>query len=145
MPLYFAYGSNLSSVRLRDRLGDVGVIGVALLPRYRHWFDKYGADGTAKGNIVVASNSRVLGVLYQIDEAQLSRLRKFEGGYRQIDVRIECGQTLATAVSFEAITRVSGLAPSREYLGYYEQGMREHGLPDDYRLELLGIYSEHAG
>jgi len=144
MPLYFAYGSNLSSTRLRERLGAVDIVGVALLPDYRHCFDKHGADGTAKGNVVAAVGARVLGVVYEVDLDQLSRLAVIEGGYRQMDVRVSVSDAAVVAVSFEALVRVHDLEPTADYLEHYRRGFVEHDFPEDYRRELLGIYSDHA-
>ncbi len=145
MPLYFAYGSNMSSARLRGRLGDVHIVGRAALPDYRHFFDKHGADGTAKGNIVAETGATVLGVLYRIEATQLERLCRFEGGYRQVELRVNHERALTQAVSFAAIRRVQGLMPTAEYLAHYATGISEHGLPEQYRRELLGIYSVNAG
>jgi len=142
MQLYFAYGSNMSSARLRGRIGDVHIVGVGRLSGYVHRFDKRGADGTAKGNIVASPGARVLGVLYRIDMQQLETLSEFEGGYRQVELRIHHDRTEVAAVSFAAIAPATGLAPTREYLGHYRCGLREHGLPAHYARELLG---DHAG
>ena len=51
MPCYFAYGSNLSLARLRERIGIALPLGVAELPDYRLVCDKRGADGSAKANL----------------------------------------------------------------------------------------------
>lgn len=142
MLLYFAYGSNMSSARLRRRVGNVHIVGVGRLSGYVHRFDKCGADGTAKGNIVVSPRARVLGVLYRIDVQQLETLSEFEGGYRRVELQVHHDRAQVAAVSFAAIAPVTGLTPTREYLGHYRRGLREHGLPDHYARELLG---DHAG
>lgn len=142
MRLYFAYGSNMSSARLRRRVGEVDIVGIGTLHGYVHRFDKRGADGSAKGNIVVAPGQRVLGVLYRIDVRQLETLSVYEGGYRRVELRVHHHAGEVDAVSFAAIAPVAGLAPAADYLRHYRRGLREHGMPDAYVREVLG---DHAG
>ncbi|GAB4538357.1 MAG: hypothetical protein Tsb0020_52530 [Haliangiales bacterium] len=137
---YFAYGSNMLRARIEARLGPVEVVGAAKLPDYAHAFDKYGFDGTAKGNINPAPGDVVHGVLYQITPPQLTQLATFEGGYRRIDIRVTCGHLEHLALSFQAIDPMrdptSRPPPSPEYLDYYWRGMREHDLPAHYQAQL---------
>ena len=51
MTPYFAYGSNMSTPRLVQRVGEVRVLGPARLEGYEHRFSKRGNDGSAKGNV----------------------------------------------------------------------------------------------
>lgn len=129
MIFYFAYGSNMSSPRLVQRVGPVRVLGRARLEGYRHSFSKRGNDGTAKGNVERAVGAAVQGVLYALEPAQLEHLRSFEGGYRQVEFEVlrEDGERVRAA-SFEALALVRGLEPTPAYLEHYSAGMREHGL-----------------
>lgn len=138
MPLYFAYGSNMSTPRLERRIGCVRVLGRARLDGYRHRFSKHGNDGTAKGNVEPSSGTAVWGVLYALDDDQLARLELFESGYRRVrfEVELDRGERL-DAHSFEALAAVRGLVPTDAYLAHYRAGMREHQLPADYQRELL--------
>lgn len=139
MLLYFAYGSNMSTARLEARVGRVCALGWSSVPGYRHAFNKHGADGTAKGNIVPAPSATVHGVLFEISTAQLDVLARHEGGYRQLEIEVvhRASSSVRAARSFEAIAPVDGLAPTPDYLDHYRRGIEEHGLPEAYRALIL--------
>jgi hypothetical protein len=108
---------------------------------YCHRFNKRGADGSAKGNIVRLPGAVVHGVLYQLTPEQLQELAKYEGGYIRNELRVlhRTGASLVQGVSFEAHASLvaPGLVPTEEYVAHYEAGMREHGLPPDYVRRVL--------
>ncbi|PRP96754.1 hypothetical protein ENSA5_35280 [Enhygromyxa salina] len=143
---YFAYGSNMSRARLEQRVGPTLVLGPARLEGYRHRFSKLGTDGSGKGNIELHLGESVWGVVYELDDRQLARLVDFELGYRQTSLPVPLvGATATRVTSFEAHTIVPGLAPTSAYVEHYVIGMREHGIPDDYRMRILrGITSESS-
>lgn len=137
MTPYFAYGSNMSTLRLVQRVGEVGLLGPARLEGYEHRFSKRGNDGSAKGNVERVEGALVWGVLYELDAEQLVRLRGFESGYRQVRFSVSLGAAPVHAVSFEALAIVRGLEPTQAYLSHYLEGMREHQLPPDYQRALF--------
>ena len=134
---YFAFGSNLSSTRLRARIGDVVVVGVATLPDHRHLFNKHGNDDTAKGNIEMAPGEVVIGVLYEITVAQLETLVAIESGYERVTVSVTRETATIDAVTFRAVRLADHLAPTREYLDHYVHGVREHGIEEGYLEGIL--------
>ncbi|MEM9487720.1 MAG: gamma-glutamylcyclotransferase family protein [Myxococcota bacterium] len=142
---YFAYGSNMLGQRLQARVGAVAVVGPARLDEHVHSFCKLGRDGTGKGSITPCPGSAVYGVVYRLTDEQLTTLSSFEGGYRQISLVVHClgedGDDGATGIlaaeSFCAIRPVTPLAPTAEYVAYYERGMSEHDLPAEYRAAIL--------
>lgn len=123
--------------RLERRVDAVRVLGQARVDDFAHSFTKRGSDGTGKGNITVAAGDVVHGVLYRLTLAQLEQLRRFEGGYRQIEVAAAHGDGVVHATTFQAFEPVGPLRPSVEYLAYYQRGMVEHGLPLAYRELVL--------
>lgn len=144
MHCYFAYGSNMLRARLEERVGPVVVVGAAMLEGYAHSFTTLGRDGTGKGNIMVASGSAVYGVAYRLQPAQLERLTEFERAYRMVSLSVRIGAppspapgTQMSTITFQALRPVPPLQPRAEYLAYYERGMREHGLPEDYLRMVL--------
>jgi gamma-glutamylcyclotransferase len=148
MPHYFAYGSNMSRARLEARLGPVRDLGRARCPDRHHRFSKLGRDGTGKGNIEVLAGALVWGVVYELGETQLERLAKFEFGYRGTlldlglaEPALERGGAVRAA-SFEALTPVAGLAPTRAYLEHYVAGIREHGIPEAYANAVLAEFAD---
>ncbi|MGD8862408.1 MAG: gamma-glutamylcyclotransferase family protein [Myxococcales bacterium] len=139
--LYFAYGSNMSRARLEARVGPVDDLGWSSARDYCHRFNKRGADGSAKGNIVRLPGAVVHGVLYRLDAGQLEELAKYEGGYLRNQLRVlnRTGADYVESVSFEAHAALvaPGLVPTEQYVAHYEAGMREHGLPPDYVCRVL--------
>jgi gamma-glutamylcyclotransferase len=135
MPYYFAFGSNMLRVRLERRVGPVVDLGWATLVDHAHAFDKRGHCGTGKGNIDQAGGALVHGVLYRLDDRQLAALDGFEYGYRRLELPVLCraDEVSCAAATYVALERVAGLLPSDEYWDYYERGMREHDLPEEYR------------
>lgn len=140
MPSYFAYGSNMSRLRLEQRVGLVQVLGRGRLDGHRHRFSKLGRDGTGKGNIEPHEHASVWGVLYELEDGQLARLTEFEFGYRHTLVPValtaESGRAVG-ASSFAALQIVEALEPTAAYIEHYQIGMAEHGIPQDYRQQLL--------
>jgi gamma-glutamylcyclotransferase len=140
VPHYFAYGSNMSRSRLETRVGAVRVLGRGQLHTHRHRFSKLGRDGTGKGNVEARSGESVWGVVYELDSHQLARLAGFELGYREESFEIDLhgrGELVRTT-SYQALKIVPGLTPTPGYLEHYLVGMREHGIPEDYRELILG-------
>ena len=82
------------------------------------------------------------GVVYELDAGQLARLAEFERGYGQttLEVVAVTSGSLVRAVSFEAHRIVSDLQPTAAYVEHYLVGMREHGVPHDYRARVLSEY-----
>lgn len=127
--LYFAYGSNLFSRRMLERVPSALARGPARLDGRRLVFDKAGRDGTGKANLRPETGGCVWGVLYALDPAHWPALDACESGYE----RVEVGVTLAARPE-QAWTYVSELVtdepvPSRSYKRFLVEGAREHGLP----------------
>lgn len=137
--LYFAYGSNISSLRLSARIGPVGVHGLAQLPYHEHRFSKSGFDGTGKGNIQPHTTRRVHGVLYELTLDQLEILCNYEGGYRRATLETLALSTQAPSVAITFIGERPGgaPAPSQAYLDHYREGFAEHGFPVEYARAIL--------
>nr|WP_276308344.1 gamma-glutamylcyclotransferase family protein [Ammonifex thiophilus] len=81
---YFAYGSNMSAARMRERVGEVGgweerIPGV--LEEWRLVFNKVASRNPREGfaNIEPSAGERVEGCLYRLSESVLERLDRYEG------------------------------------------------------------------
>ncbi len=128
----FAYGSNMKTSRLENRLGQVFIVGSAVLDGYRFVFNKVGRDGTGKGNITTDAASVVEGVIFDLTEKQLLELDDIEKGYRRVLFpEIESFVYIA-----EPEQTRDGLSPSEEYFGYVYNGACEHHLSGPY-IEFL--------
>lgn len=78
---YFAYGSNMSIQRMKQRLVPYKSRQLAILKDYELQFNKINrkVSGAGFANIMPMQNARVEGVLYEIDEAGIKILDGFEG------------------------------------------------------------------
>jgi gamma-glutamylcyclotransferase (GGCT)/AIG2-like uncharacterized protein YtfP len=131
--LYFAYGSNLLSSRLRERIPSADVFRTARLDDHRLSFGKLGRDGSGKATLVAELGAHVWGVVYAIDRAHWRLLDRFEPGYARTTVDV-------TAVSRERLSAATYVAPvakphpvaSADYVGLVVAGAREHALPGYY-------------
>jgi hypothetical protein len=85
---YFAYGSNMSTPRLRYRVPGCRFEFVARLPNYKLCFHKRSKDGSAKCNAfrTAEPTDAVIGVVYEIPTNEKPALDRAEGlgaGYHE--------------------------------------------------------------
>ena len=135
MPIYFAYGSNMSSARLLARVGAARAMGPVHVCDWRLVFNKPGSDGTGKANLVSELGARSWGVAYEIAGSEWERLDSFETGYERALFRLERsdGSSIeAQAYLFFFLEGTRALPPSPDYLAHLLTGALEHGLPADY-------------
>lgn len=135
--LYFAYGSNLSTLRLRRRVPSARPLAVARLGAHRLHFHLRGRDGSAKCDAYFTGRpgDAVWGVVWELDPDHKGALDDAEGlgyTYDEADVQV----TAADGARLNAFTYraraeriVSGLAPYGWYRDFVLSGAREHGLP----------------
>lgn len=133
---YFAYGSNLLGARLRARVPSARVETNAVLAGYRMAFNKRGADGSAKCNIVPAENvESVHGVVWRVDAAQKTALDAVEGPayYTWWRILPAAGRSypVFTYVARPGMT-TSDRKPYDWYRAFVVAGAREHDLPPEY-------------
>ena len=148
--LYFAYGSNMSSARLGERVPDARALGRALLTGFRLAWNKPGRDGSGKANIVLAESHVVWGVLYEFPSVSSSVssssssnsssssswavLDGIERDYARETWTVEGlrGERVAAQVyRWRGEPEAPDLAPQAWYRGHLLDGAREHGLPRD--------------
>ena len=99
--LYFAYGSNMSTLRLKARVPSSDVLGTAQLHGHTLVFHKESVDGSAKCHIEYTQDPHhiVRGVVYRILISEKSNLDKVEGlgsGYeeKQVSVIMPHGESI---------------------------------------------------
>lgn len=142
--LYFAYGSNMLTRRLRERAPSARAIGAATLAGHELRWHKVSKDGSAKCDIVPATapGACVHGVVYEIDRADKPALDLAEGigmGYREQRVAVDAASGPIEAWSYRA-TNIDHLAlPYPWYKELVVAGAREHGLPQAYVEALAAV------
>lgn len=142
--LYFAYGSNLLSARLRERTPSARAVGVAVLPGYALRWHKAGADGSGKCDVVAVpgETSQVQGVVYDIawaDKPALDAAEALGVGYGEQPVRVQMAHGWVIARVYVALAVVPESVPYHWYKGLVVAGAREHGLDADYIRALEAV------
>lgn len=135
--VYFAYGSNMNTKRIRSRVPLATVIGRARLLDKRMVCNKKGEDGSGKANLVDSPGDLVWGVLYEVDLAKLDKLDQAEGGYQRTKLQVWTEQgNPVTAEVYVSKKLAADPMPYDWYKKLIIAGAREHQLPRDY-LEYL--------
>jgi gamma-glutamylcyclotransferase (GGCT)/AIG2-like uncharacterized protein YtfP len=136
MPLYFAYGSNLSSERIHqpDRAPSARVVGAASLSGHRLAWHKRGADGSGKCTVCRTASRAdgVWGVVWEIDAGDVARLDAAEGpGYERVEVEVATANQRMNVFTYLARSSHvdATLRPADWYRALVVAGAREHGLP----------------
>jgi len=133
--LYFAYGSNMSSKHLIERIPSAKVIGSAKLDGYIWCCNKLGKDGTAKANLMRDAASSVHGVLFSIKTKHWKRLDQIENGYRRISVEVDVHGEIKSAATYQS-ELITNHAPTESYVSFIIDGLIEHKLPEQYVREI---------
>ncbi|MER9385895.1 gamma-glutamylcyclotransferase family protein [Mesorhizobium sp. M0435] len=153
--VYFAYGSKMSTARLRERMPSCKPLGIATLPGHALRFHKRSTDKSGKCNAVASENdSCVSGVLFSFDPADRAKLDEAEGvgsGYEHATVTVINNKGRRRKVLTYLATPDyidDGLKPYRWYKDFVLAGGREHGLPLEYIAEWIqsveAIPTRHA-
>ncbi len=144
---YFAFGSNMSSRRLRQRVPSAKPLGTYSLERHELRFHKYNEDGSGKCDAFFTGNNSdvVFGVLYEIDESEKAALDRVEGlghGYNEKVVSIRGAEgNVEKAVTYYATKLDELLLPYTWYKEHVLAGAREANLPSEY---IAGIEAVEA-
>jgi gamma-glutamylcyclotransferase len=143
--LYFAYGSNMLTRRLRKRTPSAAAIGTGFVEGHRLSFDKVSTDGSGKCNIAPTNDpaDRVYGVLFSIKIREAQKLDEAEGvgkGYHKSSVQVVSPTGVQVAVAYIADNTNSLLLPYDWYKDFVVRGAIEHKLPAVYvrRLQTAG-------
>jgi hypothetical protein len=143
--LYFAYGSNMFTRRLIDRLSTrtrrstAKPIAVGYLKGHRLTFDKVShKDGSGKCDAEATQHEedRVYGVVYELDKLEKRELDPVEGlghGYAEKTVTVVSvspgAKPIPEAVMYYATEKRAGLRPYHWYKAIVVAGAQEHELP----------------
>jgi len=142
--LYFAYGSNMLTARLKSRCDSASVVGIAYANNRMIQFSKLSCDGSGKATLRPAQGKRTPGVLFEIRSAQCDKLDHAEGfpnGYDRCDafpVHRPDGQAVR-AVTYLARSPEQGLSVFDWYLALVIAGAREHCLDDEHVEALQNV------
>ncbi len=137
--VYFAYGSNMLTARLRERMSSCKALGIATLQGRVLRFHKRSVDGSGKCNALATDGEdSVIGVLFSFDPAERANLDKAEGvgnGYERATVTVINSKGRRRKVLTYLATPDyidDSLKPYVWYKNLVVVGGTEHGLPPEY-------------
>ncbi len=135
---YFAFGSNLSSPRLLQRIPRAEKHCVAKLDGHQLRWHKRSIDRSGKCDILPTGNARdlVYGVVYRMSHAEKLELDVYEGagtGYERRDISVTAlsGESIDVFTYF-ALEVNQWLRPYHWYKEHVLRGALEHALPPHY-------------
>jgi hypothetical protein len=142
--VYFAYGSNMATARLRKRMPSCKPLGIATLPGHALRFHKRSTDKSGKCNAFANGNDNsVIGVLFSFDPAERAKLDEAEGvggGYEHAMVTVinEKGRRRKVLTYLATPDYIDdSVKPYGWYKDFVLAGGREHGLPPEYIAEYI--------
>ena len=144
--LYFAYGSNMLSARLRERVPSAIVVGAGHVQGQKLAFDKPSDDGSGKCTMRPGDpQDCVHGVLFTIDASERPQLDRHEGldaGYEYGPITVTAAQGACEAFVYRATATDESLRPYDWYQELVVAGAIEHKLPDDYINALRAVEAQ---
>ena len=125
MILYFAYGSNMSAARMKQRLGWEAPRRAATLKDFQLVFDQAGFNDPSwsPANIRSEKGGLVEGMVYEVEEKDLKILDGYEKYYQRLEVKVMAAQEK----KLDAVTYLSKKSrgekpPTQEYLNFLLEG-----------------------
>jgi gamma-glutamylcyclotransferase (GGCT)/AIG2-like uncharacterized protein YtfP len=130
---YFAYASNLSRAQMRQRCPDAKPKFSAVLPNYKLLFTGWSREWHGgKAAIQPFKGAKVKGAVYEISEADLRKLDRFEdypGTYTHLNIMVFNEDDVAVkAVTYVKTRQEEETKPSPDYVAAIKQGYRDWEL-----------------
>ncbi|NJO35265.1 MAG: gamma-glutamylcyclotransferase [Rhodospirillales bacterium] len=143
--LYFAYGSNMLTERLRARCKSAKPNGIAIAANHKLVFEKRSIDKSGKATLVRTEGVDTPGVVFEIAENERHCLDAFEG-FKQdkpddptrygrddnFQIQLVASDSVTTATTYLANKSENGLKPYDWYLALLIAGAVQHGLDPDH-------------
>ncbi len=135
---YFAYGSNMSLLRLQERVPSAKRLETVTLKNHQLRFNMSGTDGSGKCDSFQTNNSEdiVIGALFEIsphERGALDRAESLGYGYNEKIVSVQNdGGEVFEALTYYAIDIDASLMPYSWYLNHVITGAKETKVPLDY-------------
>ncbi len=127
---YFAYASSLSKKQMAARCPDSKPVFVAVLPNYRIVFTGWSREWRGgKATVRSLRGEKVRGAIYEVSEACLRQLDKFEAGYEKLNVTVfDEDNEPHQAVTYIKSGQLEESPPSEKYGEIIRQGYRDWGI-----------------
>jgi gamma-glutamylcyclotransferase len=127
---YFAYASNLSKKRMQEHCPESRPGFAATLPNYKLVFTGWSREWRGgKAAIKSFRGEKVRGAIYEVSDACLRQLDRYEAGYVRFNVTVydEDNQP-HEAVTYIKSGQLEETMPSKEYGEIIRQGYRDWGI-----------------
>jgi hypothetical protein len=130
---YFAYGSNLDEAQMRARCPSSSALFPARLPHHRLEFTHFSSrwrGGAA--DVVPHFGGAVWGLVYALDDVDVVRLDRLEGGYDRVllDV-LDCPEAVRRVVTY-TVRRKGTFRPTPVYLEKMVGSAESWSFPAEY-------------
>ena len=125
MILYFAYGSNMSAARMKQRLGWEAPRRAATLKDFQLVFNQAGFKDPSwsPANIRSEQGGLVEGMVYEVEEKDLKILDGYEQYYQRLEVKVMAAQEKKLdAVTYLSKNSRGEKPPTQEYLNFLLEG-----------------------
>ena len=134
--LYFAYGSNMDPVQMRNRAPGARALGAARLAGWRLTFTRDSPGwGGGVGHIEPAPDDEVWGVLWEVTQSDVAALDEYEGvaagAYVRENATVHHDDNDVDALVYLAVPR-GDKKPTKRYIAALVRGAEAHGLPAEY-------------
>ncbi len=141
---YFAFGSNMHLIRMRDRVPSCEFVGIGTLLNFSLRFHKRSPDGSGKCSIIEEPGNLqpVLGVIYTMKESEKEHLDFFEGvghGYEVKQLEVLQDRTVTHSVFTYCAQKAwidNELLPYDWYKSLVLQGAEYFNFPAHYIASL---------
>ncbi len=124
---------------MRSRVPSARPRGIGFVEGVRLAFDKRGADGSGKANLVPATGGVVWGVLWTFPGCEWAALDGFEPGYQRRTLEVTCQGEPLRAEAYVATRLTEDPLPLAGYKQRILDGAREHALPQAYVAQLESL------
>lgn len=131
-----AYGSNICSARLIERVGDLQEVRAGYLHHVRLTFNKRAYNGGVYANLAIGSHEdHCPAVAYRLTFEQILALDTYEGTpshYLRTVMPFQCRSSGTSSLGFVYLANpkklVDETAPAKDYLSHLHCGYAEHGF-----------------
>jgi gamma-glutamylcyclotransferase (GGCT)/AIG2-like uncharacterized protein YtfP len=140
---YFAYGSNMNWLQMQRRCPSSRFVCVGRLVNYQFGIARHSRlrnCGTA--NVIPAPGKEVWGIVYEVDDGDLTLLDSFEDGYRRETLAVYAagaGDQIFAALVYVAELERNVPLPNAEYKRLIVEGAKHWGIPAVYLSMLEAI------
>jgi gamma-glutamylcyclotransferase len=144
---YFAYGSNMCTARIRERLPNARAKGIARLAEHSLRWHKRSIDGSGKCDAFRTGNQEdeVIGVVFELPDDEKRQLDAVEGlgkGYdeKTVMVNLEDGSRSGAVLYVATSSAIdSSLVPYDWYKEHVQCGAKDYNLPERYRARIDSV------